>query len=347
MDALHVGQCQIRQVAAAFLGHGDQCAGHMMRLAEGEAQFPHQPIGKVRRGGKARGGGLRKDRAVRGHVRDHPGHRGKRQHQRIGGVEDLFLVFLHVLGIGQRQPLHHGEQRHRRPHDPPQLGAQQLCRVGVLLLRHDAAARGPAIRQAHEAELGRGPDHQLFRKARQVHGADAAGGKEFQREVAVADAVQRIGRGPVEAQRPGRHVAVDGEGGACQRRSTQGAFVHPRAGIHEAAPVARQHFHIGHHVMPPCHGLRRLQMGEARHDPIRPGLGLGKEGADQRLEPRDRGIALVAHPETEIHRHLIVARPGGVQAPCRFADDLFQAGFHVHVDVFQLCPEREDARFNL
>jgi hypothetical protein len=32
------------------------------------------------------------------------------QVQRLGGVEDGFLVLLHVLRIGQRQALHHGQQ---------------------------------------------------------------------------------------------------------------------------------------------------------------------------------------------------------------------------------------------
>ena len=68
------------------------------------------------------------------------------------------------------------------------------------------------------------------------------------------------------------------------------------------------------------HRLRRLQMGEARHD---------RRGAVQRLlrqrghaAPRAAGRASsmrVAHPEPEVGRDLVVARAGGVQPAGRAA----------------------------
>ena len=100
-------------------------------------------------------------------------------------------------------------------------------------------------------------------------------------------------------------------------------------------------------MVTPCHRLGGLQMGKARHHPICPRLGLRQERPHQFGQPGNRRIALVAHPEPEIHRHLIIARPGGVQAACGGADHLFQPGFHIHVDVFQIGPEGETARFNL
>ena len=49
----------------------------------------------------------------------------------------------------------------------------------------------------------------------------------------------------------------------------------------------------------------------------------------------------VAHPEPEIGRNLIVARARRMQPACRLADQLGQAAFHVHMDVFERALEGE------
>ena len=153
--------------------------------------------------------------------------------------------------------------------------------------------------------------------------------------------------GRSKPKRFGGHVAVDGERGSGEGRGTEGAFVHPLAGVFKAGFVAGQHLDIGQHVMAPGDGLRGLQMGEAGHHPIGTRLGLGEEGAHQGGEALDRGVALVAHPEAEIDGHLIVARARGVQAACGGADQVFQAGFDVHVDVFERGREGEIPGLNL
>jgi hypothetical protein len=84
-------------------------------------------------------------------------------------------------------------------------------------------------------------------------------------------------------------------------------------------------------------------MGEARHDPVGTGPGLRQQRALQRLQPGNRRIRLVPHPEPEIGRHLVVAAARGVKPPGRFADDLLQARLHVHVDVLQRRGKREIA----
>src|ERR1700761_424964 len=43
------------------------------------------------------------------------------------------------------------------------------------------------------------------------------------------------------------------------------AFIEPGAGVAQPAAVAAQHLDVGHQVMTEGHGLRGLQMGEARH----------------------------------------------------------------------------------
>ncbi len=145
-----------------------------------------------------------------------------------------------------------------------------------------------------------------------------AGCQKFQREIPVDDRIQRIGHGAVKAQRLCRHLAVNRERCARQGRSPQRRGIHPLARIGKARPVAGEHFHIGHHVMAPCHRLGGLQMGKAGHDPIGPRLGLPQQApACKAAKCRIRLIALIAHPEPEIDGHLIIARPRRVQPPCR------------------------------
>ena len=144
--------------------------------------------------------------------------------QVVGGVKDLFLVFLHVLGIGQRQALHHHHQRGIGAKDAPDLGADQFGRIGVFLLRHD---RDPVENRSDSVTKRNCADDQITsssaRRLRCMAQIEATRQK-LQREITVADRVQRIGRGPVKAQRLGGHLAVDRKGGARQRRRAQGAI---------------------------------------------------------------------------------------------------------------------------
>ena len=88
-------------------------------------------------------------------------------------------------------------------------------------------------------------------------------------------------------------------------------------------------------MMAPCHRLGGLQMGEPRHHPICPRLGLAYKGPHQFGQPGNRRVALVAHPQPEIHRHLIVAAAPRVQPLARLTDDLGQTAFHVQVNILE------------
>ena len=81
--------------------------------------------------------------------------------------------------------------------------------------------------------------------------------------------------------------------------------------------------------------LGDLQVREPRHDHVGPGLRLAQQRVDQRPQPRDRGVGLVAHPHPEVERHLVVARPARMQPSGGGADQHFQTGFDIHMDVLQ------------
>ena len=175
---------------------------------------------------------------------------------------------------------------------------------------------------------------------------DRRGGERLEREVAVGDAVERIGGRPVEAERLGGHVAVDRERGSGERRRAKRTFVEALARVPETPRVARQHLDIGHEMMAEGDRLRRLQMGEARHDNCR---AFERAGGERPLQPSDLDedrVDRVAHPEAEIDRDLVVARARGVEAPGRRADDLGEAAFHVHMDVFERALKRKRPRLD-
>ena len=318
-----------------------------MGLPEGQVDLAHQPVGQV--GGHAvigRGNGAHA-LGIGLEVAHHAGHRRHAQLQRIGGVEQRLLVLLHVLAIGQRQALQHGAEGHERSHDAAGLAACQLGGVGIALLRHDRAAGGEGIRQRDEAERRRAPDHDLFRQARQMDGGHRGRGNEFHDVVAVRHGIERVQHWPIEAQRLGRPVPVDrmrraGQCGGAQRR-----FVEALAAIGEARAVAAEHLDIGHEVMAEGDRLRRLQMGEARHDGRGIFLGPVDQGCLQVLQHGLDAVDGVAHPEAHVERHLVVARARRVQPPAGRADQVGQALLDVEMDVFQLGRKDEFAALDL
>ena len=88
-------------------------------------------------------------------------------------------------------------------------------------------------------------------------------------------------------------------------------------------------------MVAPGHWLRGLQMGEAGHHPVGPGLRLPDKCHTQVRQFADGLIAAVPDPEPEVGCDLIVAAPRRMQPPGRFADDLFQPRLDIHVNVFQ------------
>ena len=118
------------------------------------------------------------------------------------------------------------------------------------------------------------------------------------------------------------------------------------ARIGETPAIAPEHLHIGKEVMAEGHRLRRLQMGEARHD----GRGLGERLFGKRaLQIGERlveRVDRVAHPELHVERDLVVARARRVQAPGGRPDELGEPALDIHVDVLERAREFEGPRLD-
>ena len=91
------------------------------------------------------------------------------------------------------------------------------------------------------------------------------------------------------------------------------------------------------------HGLRRLEMREARHDGRGVFLGAGEQRNLKSSELFVEVVDGVADIEFEIERHLIVARTRRVKPSRRRADQVGKPRFDIHVDVFKLALEGETA----
>ena len=123
-----------------------------------------------------------------------------------------------------------------------------------------------------------------------MRAGERRGGEKLDREIAVGDGVERIGRGPVEAERGGGRVAVDRECGAGERGGAERALVEPTAAIGKTAAVAPEHLDIGQEVMSERDRLRDLQMREAGHHRIGVRLGLiDQRCSEARAAPRRGG----------------------------------------------------------
>ena len=169
-----------------------------------------------------------------------------------------------------------------------------------------------------------------------MHHGDARRSAEFDGEITVRHAVQRVATDAFEAQQLASQFAVDRVGGAGQRGAAQGHAVGALAAIDQALMVAAEHFEPGQQVMPEGHRLGRLQVGEARHDGVGFALGLLQQALLQAGDFAQDQVDFVTQPQANVGGDLVVAAAPGVQFLAGHADAIGQARLDVHVHVFEV-----------
>ena len=142
-----------------------------------------------------------------------------------------------------------------------------------------------------------------------------------------------------EAQGGGGLEPVHRVGGGGQGARPQGALIHPLQTVLQPGHVPAEHIGVGHHVVGKGGGLGPLHMGVARHDGLQVGLGLLDQNLLQLQHLADDLGDLPLHVQPEVHRHLVVAGPAGVQPLAGVPDALGEHGLDVHVDVLVLQGE--------
>ena len=230
--------------------------------------------------------------------------------------------------------------------DARRLGAQQLGRVGVLLLRHDRGARAPGVAERAEAELLAAPQHELGAQPREVRRERRRSGEVVQREVAVGDGVDRVRR------RRRRSPALRATSAAVGRE------VHAR----ERTGAERQH--AARRRRPPrsargrAAASTRRRAGGGRDRPAgRAGGGCSPASASRggarrgragpRSAPSSPARAAAAASRTNITTSVATwsLRERAVcSLPPTRPDDLGQPALDRHVDVLVVGREREASR---
>ena len=93
-----------------------------------------------------------------------------------------------------------------------------------------------------------------------------AAAKRLEREVAIRDGVERVGRGPLRSRAPCAVMSRSmGKEVPASAAAPSGHSASRLAASAKAAPVAAKHLDIGKEMMAEGDRLRGLEMGEARH----------------------------------------------------------------------------------
>ena len=180
-----------------------------------------------------------------------------------------------------------------------------------------------------------------------MHHEDGAGGQELDGEVSVGHRVHRVVGGFGKAQGGGGLEPIHRIGGGGQGARPQGALVHPLQTVLQPGHVPAEHIGVGHHVVGEGGGLGPLEVGVAGHDGVQVGLRLLHQHLLQVQHHVDNLGDLLLDVQAEVHRHLVVAAAGGVEALARVADTPGAQGLDVHVDVLVLQGELHLVRLDV
>ena len=169
----------------------------------------------------------------------------------------------------------------------PDLAAHELQRIGVLLLRHHAAAGAERVGQLEEAVLVAAQDDQVLRQPAQMHHRHRAGVEERRGEIAIGRRVHAVVDDAREAEVAGERVDVDGVA-RCRRsrRCRAAARRLRRARRASRAKSRRSGAACDEEEMRDQHRLRRAEVRERRHQRV-----AGRRRLRRRARRRRRATA--------------------------------------------------------
>ena len=268
----------------------------------------------------------RRGRAHRLALRDQAGDdAGEDRHgagRGVGRVEHRLLVLLQVLLVAGGKPLQQDEQPHEVAVDAGRLAPHELERVRVLLLRHQARARGEGLGQGDEAVLGAGEVDEVLGHPREVRLQLRAARDELDREVAVHDRVERGGGDGGEPEVAGHRLAVEGQRRPRERPRAERHHVDPHPRVAQPRVVAHDRPRVGGRPVPERHHLGRAGVRIARHDRVGAGTALLDEGAHETGRPVAQPVDGAPDEEAQGRDRLLVAAAAEVRLPGDLAHDL-------------------------
>ena len=171
--------------------------------------------------------------------------------------------------------------------------------------------------------------------------ADGRSGQQFGHEVAVADGIQAVGGGAVEAQILGQALTIDVVGRAGQCARTQRAAQHAIHGVAEAVGIAPQHLDVGQAPVREQHGLRALHVREAGEHRVFLALGEFQQALVGRVDLGQTHADLLHAPQAQVGADLVVAAAAGVQLLAEVAHARDQFTFHPAVHILVGCAREQ------
>ncbi|MNK88119.1 hypothetical protein D3C87_1080730 [compost metagenome] len=305
----------------------------MVRLAEGDP-LGHQIIRQFGGIGIAALGRRLGAFAIHLEIDQHQGRHVEAVVPGVEGIEQPFLVFLHVLVVGQRQRLQAHQHAHLGADYPASLATNKLKGVRVLLLGHQGRAGGDRIGKLHEARLAGVVEDKIFRKTRQVRHGEGRHVHQLHHVIPIGDRIQTVAGGAAKAHIERQRFPVDGVRRTRQSAAAERAGVEALEGILQTGVIPLQHLHIGQRPVGEGDRLGTLQVGVTRQHCGLVGTGGSDQPLLQRRDGAEQQLTLRLAPELEVGGDLIVARAAGVQLLAQGADGIDELALDPGVDVF-------------
>ena len=216
--------------------------------------------------------------------------------------------------------------------------------VGILLVWHDAGARGQLVRELDEAEVR---THILAAVGgelveRQRHGAQGRGHGALR-----APALHLGGHAVVdrrgEAQQVRGQLAVQREGVAVAGGGAERIAVHHLVGPAQQVHVVHERLGIGAEPQAEGRGHRHLRVRVAGQQHLLVAVAEALQGTEQGQDLSAHGAQLVAQEELDVHEDLVVAGPPGVDLLAHLSELAREEQLHLGVDVLHVVLQHEVA----
>ena len=263
------------------------------------------------------------------------GHRGKAGRENAPHSENRFLVELHVLVVGERQPLEEREKARKLADRPPGVSAQQSEHVGVLLVGHPRRAGRQVVRKLEEPEFVRRKENHVPGEARQVGEQHRGAIEVVRRGIPIRHRVERVRARPAEAELAGERAPVHADRGPGQSSAPERAFVGAIFRLREPLRVAQEHFDVSEAPVAERDRLRAFPVRVRRHR--RRGVALGAAG--ERFGDREQVLPRLPERspqiDSEIGRDSVVSRAPRVELAAGRAGESRDFRFDERMDVLE------------
>ena len=278
--------------------------------------------------------GVREDVLVHLHAADDVGgHRQAVAQLLEGGQEDL-LQNLQVAEIAAGQVVHYQGYLLGQGLQFVALGTCQFEDVGVLLMGHDAGARGALLRQADKAEVLAIEEAGIEGQLRQCAGNTGQCKTDVPLRLSASHlGIHHVVVHRVKAQQVGGHLAIQRKTAAVAGCRTQGVAVGDAVGGLQHDEVVDQTFGVRPEPQAETRGHGHLQVGVAGHEHMLVALALLLQFVEEAPDILGHEAQLLARPQFQVDEHLVVAAASAVNLLAHVAQTACEQEFDLRMHI--------------